>query len=44
MPNKFCMSGEEIVAGPMTKQRVFSKFFDQEKLHVPGKMEWHKGC
>jgi len=44
MPNNFCMSGENIVAGPMTKQRVFSGVFDPENLHIPRKMEWHKGC
>jgi hypothetical protein len=44
MPNIFCMSYENIVAGPMTKQRVFSGFFDPEKLHIPRKREWHKGC
>jgi hypothetical protein len=44
MPNNFCMGGENIVAGPMAKQRVFSGVFDPEKLHIPRKMEWHKGC
>jgi hypothetical protein len=43
-PNNFCKSGENIVAGPMTKQPGFSGFFDPEKPHIPIKMEWHKGC
>jgi hypothetical protein len=38
------MDGENIVASPMTKERVFSGFFDPEKLHILRTMEWHKGC
>jgi len=44
MPNKFCMGGVNNVAGPMTKKPVLSGIFDLEKLQIPRKMEWHKGC
>ncbi len=30
MPNKICMSGENIVVDSMTKQPVFSGFFPQK--------------
>jgi hypothetical protein len=44
MPNNFCMSGENIMVDSMTKQPVFSGIFDPEKMPIPRKMEWHKGC
>jgi hypothetical protein len=44
MPEEICMGDENTVVGPMTKQPVFSRNFDPEKLQIPRKMKWHKGC